>query len=356
MDELDKFASGGIFGDGYAESEKKQPHSSESSSKEIEVMPLPKDNMPPDFNGAVGDFNFDVKISPEGTVMLGDAVTITMEISGRGNFSMLKAPVIKEDGSFVLYEPSIVKEGPTYKVFEQVLIPRDKTFEQVPSVSFSYFSPKDARYMTLRNPAVKMAISDIPTRDEEEKPKVIEKNIEPKIRPKEEIGKDIIYIKESPGHFSRKGSYLYNNGAFLAFNLFPVFLYLLTFFSYRHHQRLVNDKEYARRRQAYKKARKAMNAARALYNDDEQKFYYTLFTMVQEYLADKFNLPPGGVTDSVVDDVLKPRKVDTHMLKNIEEFFEGCYVARFTPRKQSQDDKKRLFMLASKILEYFKNA
>ena len=49
----------------------------------IEVHPLPPNNMPPDFNGAVGDYLLNATVSTN-AVTVGDPITLTVQIGGHG--------------------------------------------------------------------------------------------------------------------------------------------------------------------------------------------------------------------------------------------------------------------------------
>ena len=62
-----------------------------SESVVLSVKPLPKENQPPDFSGAVGQFDFKVTVAPQ-TVQAGEPVTVTAKVIGAGNFSEVNAP------------------------------------------------------------------------------------------------------------------------------------------------------------------------------------------------------------------------------------------------------------------------
>ena len=55
-----------------------------SKTTTIDVKPLPP-NPPPDFSGAVGHFSLTTEVKPK-TAQVGDPLTVTANISGRGNF------------------------------------------------------------------------------------------------------------------------------------------------------------------------------------------------------------------------------------------------------------------------------
>jgi hypothetical protein len=120
----------------------------------LEVKPLPG-NAPPSFTGAVGNFTMNTEAKPK-TVQVGDPITITSNISGRGNFDRMNAPVLEDEQGWHKYPPSA-----NFKQDDDVGISGQKTFETVispnenksaiPPLVFSYFDPAKEQYLTLRS-------------------------------------------------------------------------------------------------------------------------------------------------------------------------------------------------------------
>ena len=86
----------------------------------LHVSPLPEDNRPQDFSGAIGQFDFQANVSPL-QVKAGDPLTLKMDVKGSGNFKNLQMPVFKAPG-FKSYEPQIKDVGDE-KIAEEVIIP-----------------------------------------------------------------------------------------------------------------------------------------------------------------------------------------------------------------------------------------
>jgi hypothetical protein len=61
----------------------------------LEVKPLPP-NAPPSFSGAIGSFTMATDAKPK-SVQVGDPITVTTTISGRGNFDRVNAPLLEDD-------------------------------------------------------------------------------------------------------------------------------------------------------------------------------------------------------------------------------------------------------------------
>jgi len=120
----------------------------------LEVKPLPK-NAPPSFSGAIGNFTMATDANPK-TVPVGDPITVTTTISGRGNFDRVNAPVLEDERGWHKYPPSSkFKQDDEVglsgtKTFEMVLSPNEKK-QGLPLLAFSYFDPVKEQYVTLHS-------------------------------------------------------------------------------------------------------------------------------------------------------------------------------------------------------------
>ena len=74
-----------------------------SETTTLDIKPLPP-NAPPSFAGAVGIFSLTADVKPK-TAQIGDPLTVTASISGRGNFDRVAAPVLENDRGWHTYPP-----------------------------------------------------------------------------------------------------------------------------------------------------------------------------------------------------------------------------------------------------------
>src|SRR5213595_1766492 len=127
----------------------------------FEVKPLPQ-NAPPSFSGAIGNFTMTTDAKPK-SVQVGDPITVTSTISGRGNFDRVNAPAIEDEHGWHKYPPSSkFKQDDEVgisgaKTFETVLSPNEKK-ETLPVLAFSYFDPVKEQYVTLRSEPVAITV------------------------------------------------------------------------------------------------------------------------------------------------------------------------------------------------------
>jgi len=130
------------------------------------VLPLPTENQPNTFTGAVGNFDFEVTAKPV-EVEIGEPITLTMEISGTGNFDRVEAPIFPENGDWKTYSPTAnfaPKNGNSSdnsagsKIFEQAIVAKNGTVAAIPPLSFSYFNPREKRYITKTSKALAISL------------------------------------------------------------------------------------------------------------------------------------------------------------------------------------------------------
>jgi hypothetical protein len=120
----------------------------------LEVKPLPP-KAPPSFSGAIGNFTMTTDAKPK-SVQVGDPITVTTTISGRGNFDRVNAPAIEDERGWHKYPPSSkFKQDDEVglsgtKTFEMVLSPNEKK-QSLPVLGFSYFDPVKQQYVTLHS-------------------------------------------------------------------------------------------------------------------------------------------------------------------------------------------------------------
>lgn len=127
----------------------------------LEVKALPP-NAPPSFSGAVGNFAMTADAKPR-TAQVGDPLTVTAKVSGRGNFDRVTAPEFDDEHGWHKYPSSA-----QFKQDDDVGISGAKTFEtvlsanerktQLPVSVFSFFDPVKEQYVTLRSQPISVRI------------------------------------------------------------------------------------------------------------------------------------------------------------------------------------------------------
>jgi hypothetical protein len=155
----DSFLNDSFFGN-----HQRKPIVSVSPEVVFNVLPLPTVNQPDNFTGAIGDFALQVAVTPV-DVEIGEPMTLTMEISGTGNFDRVESPVFPESPNWKTYSPTsdFSEQGKNFagtKIFEQAIVVRSGAVSEIPSLSFSYFNPEEKRYITKTSKAVSINLKN----------------------------------------------------------------------------------------------------------------------------------------------------------------------------------------------------
>lgn len=115
----------------------------------LDVKPLPETGRPEAFSDAVGQFFFDVTVTP-GDVAVGDLVTVTMSVRGQGYLDAVTAPRLSPGRHFRAYDPrALPASHGNERRFEQILVPQSTNAVAVPEVSFIFFNPESHAYQAI---------------------------------------------------------------------------------------------------------------------------------------------------------------------------------------------------------------
>lgn len=304
----------------------RHPIELKSPDVQIIVLPLPAEGKPADFTGAVGDYQFIYNASPV-KLKVGDPITVKMQINGTGNFNTVLQPKIDSADDFKVYEPQVKTEDHS-KTFTQVLIPQTDLVTQIPRAIFSYFDPALKTYKTIsQNP--------IPIKVEKPKDEAPSQVVGPmpgpeKMPEREDLAKDIIYIKESYGKWFYKDSDVFNGRLFSVLFAVPLICLVSIYSMQSRKNKLKNDSIYASRVASYRSARKGLkNLRHSLSTGDRKVFYETLFKATQDYLGSRLRIPSAGLMFDGVEEALISKEIDPAILRRVKNIFEICDQARF---------------------------
>jgi len=283
----------------------------------IEVLPLPEDGRPADFAGAVGQWTIDVTAKPT-EVAVGDPITLSIKISGTGNIDTVPPIKLGELNEFKAYDPSAKTTSNDLgtqgqRVTEQALAAKDVSVKQLPEIRLSYFDPIARQYKVARQEPIALVV----------KPGASGQTAIvgalPAAKPREKLGQDIVYLKGDLGPMAAVTPFC-ATPTFWALNIAPVALLLGSVLWKRRSDKLRADVAYARRSRAAKSARKLLAEAASF--DQVQH-------ALQSYLGDRLNIPPSGITASIVEEQLVPRGLNGELAAQVKACFEECDSARF---------------------------
>ncbi len=320
-----------FFGDFFS-SYQTIPKAVASRMVKVKVKPLPG-VQPPDFSGIVGKVDLKAVLSKD-TVNVNDAVNFKITVSGSGNLKIAAAPGLKLPPDVEVYDPKVtddIKNGTNgssgQKSFDFLLIPRHYGDFTIPPVSYSFFNTSKGAYETLTTKEFHFYArkgadqgSGVTVYGGVSKEDV------------QYIGKDIRFIKSSPGKIIGPGNLILTKRSFYYGYLFSFFAFLVVLFLRREHIRRNADVSRVRNRKAAKVAVKRLRKA-ALYlkNKEIDKFHEEILKSIWGYLSDKLNIPVSNLSRNNAIDSLSDKGIDEERIKKLTDILDICEYARFAP-------------------------
>ncbi len=332
MSPFDDFFSDDFFGGAFGE---RQPFALRSNPITLNIKPLPPEGRPEDFQGAVGEYKFELSANPN-TVRVGEPITVTMKVSGTGNPDTVTLPQIPVGKLFKTYAPEIgTKKGVIggrvggEKTFKQVVIPLSVEPKEIPAVAFSYFDPQAGSYRTIKAKPVRITVKAAP--EEGPLPLVEGAGSGPGREQIRILKKDILYIKDSPGHLFRSGRAYYRRPLFWLFPAAALVMLLGVWTVRSRKEKLRSDVTYARRVGASRLVRRRFKKACSFLREkDHEKFYGEVHRAFNRYLGDKFCLPSGAVSPAVIAERLQGAGAPPELIEETEACFGVFDLARFS--------------------------
>lgn len=157
-----------------------------SEAVAMKVLPLPKQDQPDNFSGAVGQFSLNVTADKK-EVEIDQPLVLTSKLTGHGNFERISELKVDPGNAWKAYP---VKSE--FKGADELQLSGVKTFEQTflasgagteaPALGFSFFNPATKKYVTLHAPAIPVVIRGEAKRPAAETASTSEKT-EPKATP-----------------------------------------------------------------------------------------------------------------------------------------------------------------------------
>jgi len=297
-----------------------------------ECSPLPEDNKPASFTGAIGDFTMTATAGPT-NLTVGDPVTVRVQIAGSGNLDSLKLPTQDGWDHFKTYPPTSKLEASDQygfqgtKTFEQIVSPENADVKELPPIAFSYFNPSDGQYHTLSHVAVALMVQSagatpMPTM------------AAPKsATPENQAPQDILPIKENPGTVTATSQPLVSQPAFLAVQSLPIIVFCAAFVMRKRAENLANNPRLRRQRAVAQLVASGLTDLKKFASENKpDEFFALLFRLLQEQLGERLDCPASAITGvAMMDDQLKRLGASPATLQELHELFQLCDQARYAP-------------------------
>jgi len=304
----------------------------------LQSLPLPAENVPAGFNGAVGNYNLAMSAGPT-NLAAGDPITVRVQISGRGALDSLSLPEQPAWHDFKTF-PATSKVEPNdpfgvqgTKTFEQLIVPQNSDIKELPPLSFSFFNPDQKAYRTLSQPAVRLTVR--PSASAPSPTVVAASGSKQDSPPPTE---DIVPNKQRLGAVAQMEPPLVQQPWFLALQGVPALAFVSALVWRKRAENLANNPRLRRQRLVDQIIRNGLGQLRQLAAAQKSdEFFAALFRLLQERLGERLDLPASAITEAVLDERLRPRGVPEAILLPLHELFQTCNLARYAPVKTSQE-------------------
>ncbi|HTD68667.1 MAG TPA: BatD family protein, partial [Candidatus Limnocylindria bacterium] len=303
----------------------------------IQVLPLPEQNVPATFAGAVGNFSLAFSAAPT-NLAAGDPITVRVKISGRGALDAIRLPPQPEWEEFKTYPPTSQIEGADAdnisgtKSFEQVVVPERGGIKALPAFAFSFFDPEQKTFRTLTSAAIPLNVGAA-SGGASAMPSLPGASNAAPAQP----AFDLAHIKPYLGP-AATGPLLITRPWFLGLQALPFAAWAALFAWRKHRERLENDPWLQRRNEVAQTIQRGLNELREhVAAGNSEAFFATVSRLLQEQIGERLNVPPNAITEAVVEEGLRPTGASEELRAALHKLFQTANVARYAPSKSSEE-------------------
>lgn len=310
----------------------------------IKVKPLPTNNQPEHFTGGVGQFELKAQLDKD-SITTDEAATLTLTISGSGNFKLMGNPIVHFPEALGVFDPevkdTILSRNPSItgkKTLTYNINPQEPGVYEFGPINFSYYDVQSNSYKTLKNESYKINVQ----------PGVIYKknNNGNAITASGDINELFLnapnWYQPSRGWIS---SYLY---WFLY--LLPLFLFGFLWYRKKQNDFYENNAALLKNKKANKIAWKRLSTARQLLQNGNQKdFYEAISKAIWLYLSDKLSIPISELSKENIGNELTHKNIDNTTIDQIKTLINDCEIALYSPLGAGSQKQKTLDQATSLI-------
>ncbi len=308
----------------------------------IQVKELPP-GAPKGYTGAVGVFNLSQRLSDQ-TLKLGEAVVLTIQINGKGNFNQFTAPKYQSTPAFQVSTPKIKDQLTSgikgVRLLQYTIIPKVKGEIKLPAFKFSWLDSKTGKYMSFST--------------KEQTLNVKPGSASPGSQPSKTL-KELQMLG-----LSGKTSYQNQSSIYLSWWFWLILaLILLSLIPslYLHNQRRqkAKDPKKWQSKQLQLTLKQELHRATQAAQDRDPDFYHITQSAIQNYLNTKYDLP-AHLCQAELMEALAQNGVDAGLIALISSFFTQIQAARYAPTTHEQDHFQQLAKTFEQIVTALEQA
>jgi len=295
----------------------------------VEVLPLPEEGKPENFNGAVGNFQYKIQTT-RNELKANEAFSLKMTVSGKGNLKLLGAPTIHLPDGFETYEPK-VSESSNSKTFDYLVIPRNEGEYLLTGLDFSYFNLETKKYVTASASEIKIKV--LPPHPNSPGAQVYSQQSQVK-----ETENDIRYIKKGDFLLLKSETEFFNSFTHIALIVSPLIALFAVLFFRRNHIKNNSNITLVKERKAAKLAKKQLMSAEKLMNENKKDEFYTeILNALNNYMSHKLNIPVADLSREKINLILLQKQISDNTKSKLMATLDTSEYAKYAPGAVSGD-------------------
>lgn len=330
-----------VFGNVQIHREKKR---FSSGVHNIHVKPLPLDNKPESFDGAVGSFTF-TKAVNKTTVKANEPIEFSITVQGKGNLQLINLPTPIAPNALEIYEPETIDkisnnissgmEGS--RTYKYIIVPQYKGKYTIEPMTFSYF---DVSTKTYKSITVDETVVDVtegpelptngPSRDEVLKTNEFQPNI------------NNIDLSQTNGVDLADNQYL------LWFVGLPLLGIPVMMIVSKIRKNKTADVQGLAKKQSNRLVKKYLSTAKKeLGNKDV--FYEALEKCLHNFLKASFKMETKDMSNETIKDLLHNHLIDENTVNQFFQVKANCEMARYA--QFTSTDQQTDYHVAAQVIQ-----
>ena len=300
-----------------------------AGKRTIDVKPLPVAGKPDGFNGAVGDFQFEVSTNKT-KLNANESLQMDVTVSGKGNLKLFTMPSVKLPSALEVYEPEYSENVSTNSNGMQgsitnsyTIVPQFKGNYPVQPLTFSFFDPKTEKYRTITSKDFIIEVESGPLSASASQSG--ENNQRQPVLLSEQNFK---YIKLQTNLKPIAREPFFKSGLFWTLLGGPVLLIPMFIIAGNKRKKRLADVAGNKLRRANKLAKKYLSEAKRNISNPAA-FYESLERALHNYLKAKLDIETSEMEKEFISQMLRERKVDSGTVGNFIELLKSCEFARY---------------------------
>ena len=300
-----------------------------STKKIIRPKALPLEGKPANFAGAVGDFNFSVALSKD-ILKANETSQVQVKISGKGNLKLFELPTVETPVELEMYQPErkervrVNASGISGAVTDTyTVVPLYKGKYKIPSISFSYFNPKEKKYKTIATEDFFVDVKEGKELITVDTSSVIQQELV-------STGRNFRYIATKTNFITAKKIDFFKSNLFYVLFLLPLIAIPVGVFIGKKNEERSNDIIGNKTRKAEKLAKKYLSKAQKQLGKKEA-FYEALERALHNYLKAKLGIETAEISKERITEILEGKNVKAATIHQFIEVLKNSDFARYTP-------------------------